>query len=64
MSYNSVNQTTGELTRIAGLFKSDALNSIIAAFPNTASASNKLITEAEIGMVTDTQYSDIQTLLS
>lgn len=64
MSVNNVNKTTGALSKIAGLFNSVKIDLMYAAFPSGASASNKLITEADIGSVTETQYSAIQSLLS
>lgn len=62
MSYNSVNQTTGELTRIAGLFKSETLNEISAAFPDSASSSNKLATMADTG-ISNTDWATIENLI-
>lgn len=64
MSVNNVNKSTGALSKIAGLFNSVKIDLMYAAFPSGASESNKLITEADIGSVTEAQYSAIQSLLS
>lgn len=48
MSFCKVNKTTGELEQCAGLVDSDVLNGMSAAFPSTASSSNKLATMEDI----------------
>jgi len=64
MSHNIVNQTTGELTKVAGLFNSETLSEISAAFPSTASSSNKLATMADVGAgISDTDWATIETII-
>lgn len=55
MSHNLVNKQTGELEKIAGLFNSQKLNEISAAFPSTASSSNKLATMEDVSASESTE---------
>ena len=64
MSLNTINSTTAALSKVAGLVNSLKVDTMYAAFPSGASVSNKLITESDIGSVTEAEYSAIQTILS
>lgn len=46
MSANTVNQTTGALSKIAGLYNSQKIDTMYNAYPEGASASNKLVSDA------------------
>lgn len=64
MSHNIVNQTTGALTKVAGLFDSETLSEISEAFPSTASSSNKLATMADVQSgITDSQWTIIESII-
>lgn len=53
MSVNSIDKTTGALNKIAGLYHSQDLDDVMAAMPDSASSSNKLATQADVGTITD-----------
>ena len=46
MSANTVNQTTGALSKFAGLYNSQKIDTMYAAFPAGASSSNKLVSDS------------------
>lgn len=47
MSANTVNQTTGALNKFAGLYNSQKIDTMYAAFPAGASSSNKLVSDSQ-----------------
>lgn len=49
MSVNNVNNTTGALSKVAGLYNSQKIDTMYGAFPSDASASNKLVSDSAAG---------------
>lgn len=65
MSFNQVNQTTGELTQIAGLFVGNGgVTSIAVNGVAQTISSGAVDLDVASNLITDAQWASIQTILS